>query len=186
MHTSPDARSRLESAALELQMLDPAAPLDAIATRARVGRATLFRLYRDRRALLRAAARGVLEQLDRELERRVDANHAPRVRLAAMVEVLISGGLPLHAIMAAPGLADDPVIKRAIKRLDRHFAPVIAAAVASGLIREDHSPTWLAAAFDALLFAAWEQIRSGELTIADAPKRVIDTLLDGFGRGRRR
>jgi AcrR family transcriptional regulator len=186
---SRDSRQAIMDTALAFAMLRPTASLDDIAMDAGVGRATLFRHFPNRTALLREAGRQVLDDVEARLASevpalgsRADARRALRVVLA----VLIDGGLPLHAVFSAPGLADDPALRAASKRLDRHIAPVLAAAVDAGLVRTGLDAAWLDAAFDGLLFAAWTAVREGRIAREDAPDRLLSTLLHGFGPERRR
>lgn len=186
---SRDARQALMDTALAFAMMRPTASLDEIAEAAGVGRATLFRHFPNRTALLREAGRQVLDDVDARLAvevpvagSRADARRALRTVLA----ILIDGGLPLHAVFSAPGLVDDPALRAASKRLDRHIAPVLDAAAEAGLLRAGLDAAWLDAAFDGLLFAAWTAVREGRLTPEEVPDRLLSTLLHGFGPGRRR
>jgi AcrR family transcriptional regulator len=184
-----DARQAVMETALTFAMLRPTASLDEIAAAAGVGRATLFRHFPNRTALLREAGRQVLDDVDARLASTIPppgSRTETRRALRALIVVLIDGGLPLHAVFSAPGLADDPALRAASKRLDRHIAPLLAAAAATGLLRRDLDAAWLDAAFDGLLFAAWTAIREGRLALEDAPDHLLTTLLHGFGPERRR
>jgi AcrR family transcriptional regulator len=175
--------------ALRFAMLQPAASLDEIAAAAGIGRATLFRHFPNRTALLRAAGQSVLERLEQRLRAEACApNSADEVRraLRTVLTALIDGGLPLHAVFAAPGVADDPVLKAACKRLDRHIEPILEAAASTGLLRAGIDAAWFEAAFDGLLYAAWTAVREGRIAREDAPQRLLETLLQGFGPGDRR
>lgn len=186
----PDAtRQAVMDTALAFAMLRPTASLDEIALAAGVGRATLFRHFPNRATLLREAGRRVLGEVEARLAADVpaaDTAASARRALRIVLAILIDGGLPLHAVFSAPGLADDVVLKAAAKRLDRHIAPVLDAAARFGLLRADLDAAWLDAAFDGLLFAAWTAVREGRLASADAPDRLLSTLLHGFGPERRR
>lgn len=176
-------------AALRLAMLDPAASLDAVAAAAGVGRATLFRHFPNRQALLRAAGRRVLGELEQRLEAvapPTSSAESVRAALREALAALLEGGLPLQAVMAAPGLADDPALRAAARRLDRHLAPLFERATAAGLLRPDIDAAWLDAAFDGLLYAAWTAVREGRIAAQRAPDLLLDALLDGFGRPGRR
>jgi AcrR family transcriptional regulator len=183
------SRQAVMDTALAFAMLRPTASLDEIAIAAGVGRATLFRHFPNRTALLREAGRQVLDDVDARLAAEIPALGSradARRALRAVLEVLVDGGLPLHAVFSAPGLADDAALRAASKRLDRHIAPVLAAAADAGLLRADLDAAWRDAAFDGLLFAAWTAVREGRLAREDAPDRLLSMLLHGFGPERRR
>ncbi len=109
------------------------APLDLVVTRAGVGRATLYRNFPDRAALVGALFERALAQLEAA---------APGQDLFALVEQV-----GLH-IVAAPAIADywralepdDPGAKAARERLARLFRAPLAAAVARKTCRADLRP----------------------------------------------
>jgi TetR/AcrR family transcriptional regulator, mexCD-oprJ operon repressor len=176
-----DTRAAAMAAALELAMTRPAASLDEVARHAGIGRATLFRHFANRTALLREAGQRVIAALEPRLEEAVQADGTPEQRLRALVALLVEAGLPLHAVFAAPDLVGDPALRRAVKRLDRSIEPVLQACIEAGVLRSDLSPAWIDAAFDGLLYAAWTAVREGRLKTDAAVGCLCDTLLYGFG-----
>lgn len=166
-------------AALLLYTLRPDATLDDVAAHARISRATLFRHFPNRSALLRAAGVHVIGQIDVALGA-CAAAQSPRERLHAALEVLVEAGLPLHAVFGLAERADDVELKDALRALDRHLEPVIDACVGAGLIAADLPAQWLDAALDGLLYAAWSAIHAGTFTPAQATDLLLRTLLHGF------
>jgi AcrR family transcriptional regulator len=176
-----DTRAAVMAAALELAMIRPSASLDEIAQHAGVGRATLFRHFPNRTALLREAGKRAIASLEPDLKAAAHDPCEPRQRLRKVIAVLVSAGLPLHAVFAAPDLANDPSLRRAAKKLDQWIEPAIAACLEAGVLRAEIDPAWFDAAFDGLLYGAWTAVREGRLTVDRAVACLFDTLIYGFG-----
>lgn len=176
-----DTRAAAMAAALELAMTRPAASLDDVARHAGIGRATLFRHFANRTTLLREAGQQVITALEPRLREAAQADGTPEQRLRSLVALLVEAGLPLHAVFAAPDLVADPALRRAVKRLDRWIEPVVHACIEAGVLRSDLPPSWVDAAFDGLLYAAWTAVREGRLQTDAAVACLCDTLLFGFG-----
>ena len=176
-----DTRAAVMAAALELAMIRPSASLDEIAQQAGVGRATLFRHFPNRTALLREAGKRVIASLEPDLRAAMQADSEPRQRLRSIIAILVSAGLPLHAVFAAPDLANDPSLRRAVKKLDQWIELAIAECLEAGVLRAEIDPAWFDAAFDGLLYAAWTTVREGGSTVDRAVAHVFDTLMHGFG-----
>ena len=114
-------------AGLELYTLRPNASMDEVAAHAGIGRATLFRHFPNRSALLRAAGAHVIGEVEAAIDASVSADEPPLIRLRALIGVLVSAGLPLHAVFGMTDLAQDPELKSALKKLDRAIEPVVIA-----------------------------------------------------------
>lgn len=179
-----DTRASAMAAALDLAMTRPDASLDEVAIRAGIGRATLFRHFPNRTALLREAGRRVVATCHARLDAVAEAGGGPERRLRAMVDVLVEEGLPLHALLSERALAEDAILQRETRALDRWIGPVLQDCIAEGVLRADIDPAWFDAAFEGLLYAAWTSVRSGALSAPAASVCVCDTLLHGFGAGR--
>lgn len=177
-----NARLAVMEAALELYTFHPNASLDDVAARAGVGRATLFRHFPNRTALLRAAGAHVIAELDAALVvASIPADATPQQHLRSLLAVMVDAGLPLHAVFGMAELAEDAELQAALQVLDRHIEPVVAECRAAGLFDAHVPPAWIEAAFDGLLYAAWAAIHKGTLAPAHAPDLLLHTMLHGFG-----
>lgn len=136
---------RSDAARRRMAVLDAAAglfaeqgidiPLEAVADRAGVGRATLYRNYPDRNALIAA----VLEQKFDALEARA-AEYSDRPDgLFALLEemsLVLERAATLSDALRHSVLGDNRA-ERVQARIQRIFAPAIRQAVAAGLVRPD-------------------------------------------------
>lgn len=180
-----DVRAAAMEAVLELYTLRPTASLEEVAAHAGIGRASLFRHFPNRAALLRAAGMHVIERVDEAMASHALDEGPALARLRALLGVLVDAGLPLHAVFGMAELAEDVELKTALRVLDRHIEPVLADCFAAGLFAADMPPAWFDAAFDGLLYATWTAVHKGVLAPAHAPDLLLQTMLHGFGpRGR--
>jgi TetR/AcrR family transcriptional regulator, mexCD-oprJ operon repressor len=179
----PSTEQRVIDAARAVLARNPGATVDEIVQRSGVSRATFFRAWRGRDELLRAVATAALAELERGLAAAlVDLEGAAvELRLRAAINVLVAHGEHLRFLASAVELYEDPTITEAAAAADQHIAPLIDEAIAAGLLRADVARSWLWAATDALVFAAWHEVSVGRLARADAARVVEQTLLCGFG-----
>ncbi len=174
-------RARIIAAATKVWSLDPSAPLDAVAAEAGVGRATLHRYFSARADLLRAAAIEGIAALDAALDEAQLPNRSHHDALVTMVEILVRFGDQLHFVLVAGELLGDPDVTAAERQVDARLQLALDEAVAAGVLRSDVPKAWRFRAIEALVYAAWTAVASGELAPLDAPGLVYDTLIRGLG-----
>jgi AcrR family transcriptional regulator len=184
--TRASTDDRIIAAARAVLARNPGATVDDIVKVSGVSRATFFRAWRGREVLLRAVATAALADLDAGLAAALAdlKGAAVEVRLRAVIAVLVVHGEHLRFLASTVELYEDPVITEAAAAADRHLMPLIDEAITAGLLRADVSRTWLWAATDALVFAAWHEVSVGRMARADAARVVEQTLLSGFGYAR--
>jgi AcrR family transcriptional regulator len=145
------------------------APLDLVVTRAGVGRATLYRNFPDRAALVEALFERALAQLE---------TAAPAHDLLALVEQV---GLNL---VATPALADywralepgHPAAKAARERLARLFRAPLASSLARKTVRPDLRPADLVLVCGMLGAALRGETQARRRTLV---RRALALLQDG-------
>ncbi len=162
---------------------NPGATVDDIVQVSGVSRATFFRAYRGRDVLWRAVATAALADLEQGLAAALADLEGVDVtqRLRAVIAVLVAHGEHLRFLASSADLAEDPAIAHAASAADVHILPLIDEAIAAHLLRADVPRSWLWAATDALVYAAWHEVSVGRLARVDAVRVVEDTLLRGFG-----
>lgn len=154
------------------------APLDLVAERAGVGRATLYRSFPDREALLVAVLSRELEALERLAESLGERPDRVFDLLAALAEQLVRTSAVAEAMRRS---RIDPAALGAIHaRLGEVFAAPMAAAQGAGLLRPDLGPA------DAVVIV---RMLGGALGGQAAPvpsaARTLDLLLSGLRSGPR-
>lgn len=167
-------------AAFELFSRRPGASLNEVAVRAGVGRATLHRHFKNRDALIEALTRVAMAELNEAVEAAVaDAtSHTDGLRrtLGAIVPLA-----DRHWFLEQEPAPSDPDIVQA-ERNDRALLEAeIEGARAEGAFPPDAPTRWIAEAYDALIYAAWSMVRSGEATPQQAADLAWRTLTTGLG-----
>jgi len=128
-------RARIVAAAREVfASAGFGAPLDAIARRAGVGRATLYRNFPDRFALGAAIFESNLAALEALAGEHRDRPDAFMTLLAAMVEQQIEAHALIPALLSSPGATD---LQLLVRRVTRLLAAPLRRARAAGTTRPD-------------------------------------------------
>lgn len=141
--------------------------LDLVAERAGVGRATLFRNFADRRALINSLLERSLDELERE------AAALPRDALALgrllhFIAARIVARAPLTEFWLTSGY-DDPAVRAALARFTAVIEQPVAWAVAGGACRADLVASdvfLLVSMFSGVLYAQGAEARLSQLTRA--------------------
>lgn len=128
-------RARIVAAAREVFMSDGFdAPLDAIARRAGVGRATLYRNFPDRYALGAAIMEYDLTTLEALAREQRDRPDVLMILLSTIVEQHTETYALVPALLRGPSAPD---LKALVPRVTRLFTAPLRRARAAGLVRED-------------------------------------------------
>jgi AcrR family transcriptional regulator len=129
-------RRLLDAASRTVMELGPDAPLEAIARRAEVGIATLYRHFGDRTMLLRAVAADVAEAAERAaaaLEEASDGFTALRRFMHAMLD----GAVPALMPWMAPEIRDAPEVRERLDAIAEVQTRLIERAKREGTLRDD-------------------------------------------------
>jgi len=177
------ARQAIAEAGFELLSRNPGASLSEIAEHAGVGRATLHRHFASREALLIALAHQAIAEMDHAAE--VACHDAPSHTdaLKRCMEALVPLG-DRHSFLAHIPLEEDPAITAAFERQAGETRDLVDAARQEGTFAATVPTAWIVQAFDHLLYAGWESVRSGESTPAQAAALAWRTLTHGLGTTR--
>ena len=176
----PPARDAIIEAAFQVFSRDPTASLGDIAARAGVGRATLHRHFKGRDDLMVALARAAIAELDTA----ADAATADATSYTEALRLSLEAIVPLadrQWFLAREPVEHVPEIKAAYDRQLQELAEAIDAAKQEGGLNPTIPTLWIVQAYDHLLFAAWELVRAGEATPAQAAALAWRTLTSGLG-----
>lgn len=178
----PSTRDAIVEAAFDVLSRDPSAALAQVAERAGVGRATLHRHFATREALIRALALTAIEEMDAAAEAACADALSYEDAFRRMLTVLIPLG-DRHGFLSREPVDDDPEIAAEFQRQMDETREMVEGAKAEGLFDPAVPTAWITQAFDHLLYAAWESVRAGEATHAQAADLAWRTLTQGLGRG---
>jgi TetR/AcrR family transcriptional repressor of mexCD-oprJ operon len=175
---------RIVEVAARLLGDDPHAGMGAVATAADVSRATVYRHFPTREALLDAIRVQAVEHAERALvECRLDdgtATEALRRLVAAWLDVAQRYAFPQLAAQADPdGSGEARAHRRRV--FGERLSALIERGQATGEFSSAISAEWGIRTFGALLLAGARAVDEDALPKAEAPDVVFRTLLEGLG-----
>lgn len=177
----PSTETAIIEAAFSILRENPSASLADIAQRAGIGRATLHRHFASRDALMSALAKTALQELNAAIETATAHAETCADGLMLAMEAII----PLanrHWFLMNEPVDRDPEIAEAFAEDRAETLAEIEGAKAEGAFSSDIPTTWIAEAYDALIYAAWAQVRDGEATPRQAASLAWRTLTQGTGK----
>ena len=136
------ARNDVEilTAAREVFLADPSAPVSAVATRAKVGISALYRRYAGKDDLLRELARDGLARYSAELERALADDRDPWTVYADCLTRILDGGSQALAQRLAGTFTPSPDMSDLAQRAGALALEVHQRAQQAGVLRDDVTP----------------------------------------------
>lgn len=180
----PTTLDAIVEAAFDLFSRDPSASLADVAEKAGVGRATLHRHFTGRADLIRTLALTAIAEMDKAASAASDGAPSASDAFRRILTALIPLG-DRYGFLARELVDDDRDIDAAYARQMDEIRALIDAAKGEGLFDPTVPTAWIAQAFDHLLYAAWESVRAGDATHAQAADLAWRTLTVGLKRDAR-
>lgn len=178
------AREAVLDAAAAVLASNPSAPMSAVAEAAGVGRATLYRHFPTREALVRELALEAIERTDAAVAPILEQGLSSEDTLRGMFEAIVPLGDRFHFL--ANERVDDPEVAEQIRRQTREMEEFVEIAKSDGLFAPGLPTAWIVAAIDALIWAAWDTVREGTVAPRDAASLAFRTLTRGLTPERER
>ncbi len=179
IQTRPNSRDAIIEAAFDVFGRDPSAPLSDIAALAGVGRATLHRHFAGREDLIIELTKIAIEELDTAVQAAV--KDAPNY--TAALERSLHAVVPLanrNWFLAQERGDQNPEIAAAVAAQRAELIAAIDEARKEGAFAPDIPTSWIAAAYDNLIYCAWETVRDQELTPKQAAGLAWRTFTAGL------
>lgn len=177
----PPAREAIIEAGFTVLNRDPSASLAQVAELAGVGRATLHRHFSSRKALIHALAEIAITEMDEVVEAASADVKSYGEALRVSLEVLIPLG-NRYGFLASDAIEYAPALQKEYARQQRETEEMVEGAKREELFDRAVPTAWIVQAFDYLLMAAWESVRAGDVTQAQAADLAWQTLTCGLGR----
>lgn len=174
-------RSALEAvldAAAAVLAANPGASMSAVAEAAGVGRATLYRHFPTREALMRELALEAIERTDAAVAPVLAEGLSSEDALLGMLEAIVPLGDRYHFL--ANERIEDPEVAEETRRQTRETEEFVEQAKRDGLFDAGLPTAWIVAAIDALVWAAWDSVREGTVAPRDAASLAFKTLTRGL------
>lgn len=173
-------RAALLDAAADVLAVAPHASLGEVATRAGLGRATLYRHFDSRDALLAAIRTEALSRASVALASADLADWDTREAVRRAATVLVPLGMRFR-ILLAEGAETDPHFIAARNEALAPLLAVLARGVESGELSGVPNTAWLGMVLAGLLMTAVQAAAAGLIDPAEAGALVAEAFIDGFG-----
>ena len=172
------AREALLDAAAAMLADNPGASMSEVAEAAGVGRATLYRHFPTRDALVRELALEAIERTDAAVAPVFAQGLSSEDALLGMLEAIVPLGDRFHFLSNEH--VEDEEVAEGIRRQARETASFVEQAKVDGLFAPELPTAWIVAAIDALVWTAWATVREGTVAPRDAASLAFRTLVRGM------
>lgn len=166
--------------------MNPAASVDEIAAEAGVGRATVFRRYKNRSGLLEALALRAIAVTDQVATEAAASAGTATEALQRVTAAIVGVSEHYRFLGTAAALSRKEEIARAYERQLSELADLVAAVKREGNIRPELPTAWVVALIDSHIWAAASAIGNGSIGLLQAQELLWDTLLAGVATERAR
>ncbi|MEM9771094.1 MAG: TetR/AcrR family transcriptional regulator [Cyanobacteria bacterium P01_D01_bin.73] len=183
MDKSPHSKAKqsLLTATASVLASNPGASLSQIAAQAGVGRATLYRHFPSREALVRDLAMEAIAAID-QVTAEVTAQNLPTDKaLLGFLRGVVPLGDRFHFLVVEASAYKDPEVKAAYDRQISELEAFVAQLKQDGVIAADVPNAWVTVVMDSLIWAAWSAVSNGDLARNDAAELTYRTFLNGLG-----
>jgi len=170
-------------AGISALLVNPSAGMSEIAQTAGVGRATLYRHFESREALIRKLVMVCSEETEIALE--PYAHLRGKAALEAVIDVLVPMADRFRFLVSLWSLVeDDEEVKRINAEMLRDLHALIDQAKRAGDVHAQLPTAWLVTLLDSMLTAGWMFVETGTSTSREAAEYVKQSFFHGCGPAR--
>ena len=174
------SKEELLNAAIAILVNNPSASLSEVVKKAGVGRATLYRYFPTREALIKEIALLAIQQTDEAVAPIVAKQLSYKETLREILDAIVPLGDRFHFLMSESSTYKDPEIAQAYNRQLEDLNTLVEGLKQEGVVALDISNAWAIAAIDSLIWAAWYSIQTGYVAPKEAASFVYRTLIQGL------
>ena len=172
-------KKQLLDAAATAFARNPGATLNEVAEIADIGRATLYRYFKNRDALLRELTIEAYQSSEAAVRKAFNQRTSAKETLRRCIEALVPQGNRYHFLVTAPAFDDDPRIAKYRKREANLMDRIVRLLKRDGVAASDVPTAWISATIEGLVYTAWSTVHHGYVAQRDAVNLVYRTLLQG-------
>ena len=176
---SRKTKKQLLDAAATVFARNPGATLHEVAEFADIGRATLYRYFKNREALLRALTIEAYQSGESAIKAVFNKKLSAGESLRKYIEVLVPQGNRYHFLVTSPPFDDDSRIAKYRRRETKFMENFVKFLKNDGVVASDIPTAWITATIEGLIYTAWATVNYGYVAQRDAVNLVYTTLLQG-------
>ena len=176
------AKQTLLQSAVAILAYNPGASLQDIASQAGVGRATLYRHFSSREALVRELALAAIAAIDQVTAQVREQELPAKEALLAFLEGVVPLGDRFHFLVSESSAYTDPEVSTAYERQMQELDDFVTTLKKEGVVALDIPNAWVSTTIDMLIWAGWSAVESGDIARNDAAKLAYRTLTQGLSK----
>jgi AcrR family transcriptional regulator len=143
-----------------------AASVEEIIVQAKVSRATFYKFFTSKQALVVEVALYSMHHMDELLiEYFIDPNNTAAQKLMYMFEKIIPLSDRYTFLINFPAVDVDKKVVRYAKQQRQELSGTIREAQIDGVLRDDLPMTWILELIDMLIYAGWKTLATGEVSL---------------------
>jgi len=176
----PVLRSTILDAAVRVLATHPTATLQEVAAEAGVGRATLYRYFPNREALIIALADASLAETATIAEHLRQHSGCPRDYFEALLAALLEQGEKYHYLSTDSSALNDPRINAAYAEQLERMHELICQLQQEGVLDDQLPSSWINQLLDGLIYSAWQYAQTTGAS-EELAGLVLHSLYKGAG-----
>ena len=171
----------LLNASFEVLLINPHASLSEIARQAQVGRATLYRHFPTREALITAIAIESLERVQQSISPIITDGHQGESAIRKMVTALLPLADRFHFLQMVWTIVElDKGVCGLYEKQMGVITQWIMEGQQQGELNADLTPEWIVSVLDSMLYSASWLLATAVMNKEQVEQQLIQTLLNGI------
>ena len=158
----------------------PGASMQELAKAIGIGRATLYRHFENRDALLQAIAINALEETTAAVNAALDRSQPAMAQLHTAITAMIPFADKFSFLTTHSSSLSDTRSEQLYAAQLNFVSDLINQAKQQGDIAADVPTAWVVASIDMLIYAAWQTVEQGDVARNEAANLVMRTLTSGL------
>lgn len=173
------SKQEILDTAIAVFVNNPSASLSEVVKKAGVGRATLYRYFPTREALIKEIALLAIQQTNEAVAPVFAKQLTSQENLREMLEVIIPLGDRFHFLMSE-SFNQDSELTQAYNQQLVALESLVQGLKKEGVVGLDISNAWAVATIDSLIWTAWYSVETGYVAPKEAASLVYRTLTQGL------
>lgn len=175
-----DKKQHIINSSISLLAQSPLASMDEIAKASGIGRATLFRHFKNRQALVDEIELICESRIDDAVEPFLSLDLPDIQRLYLVINAMIPMGDTFHFLSLEAYNLKNPLIREQYRQDREFWQKLLRPLQEQGIIDSQLPLGWLSDTIDNLVLQAWELMNSDKMSHTEATRLVWSTLTKGM------
>lgn len=176
------SKEKIIEKAILILSRNPQYSMEQLADKLDISRATLYRYFKNRQALLKELILSSYETFCSVMEPVIKSSFPPEEKLRLFVKNFVPTGARFYFLIFNDMFFEDIEIGSLYKAQNASLEKLGLELKEAGVIDAEVPAEWFAMALEFLIYGAWEKIYQGDLAVNKAPDLVLKTILNGLSK----